>query len=382
VEMEIACLSIDYLDIRQGKIPAVQLGQRPPVTEEKKKLIKSLISKLAEIKDCESGMWAKQMQKAFAPVSGQKYLALGLEPGEGLKTSNAFFSLVELGPEALPFLLEALDDKTPTQLTLGAGLFLYARDLEGNYLNAVERRVLSKAREEDEATGTPDEWIVGSGTVKVGDLCFVVIGQIVGRPYNCVDNTFGFLPGTFFSPVEVKLLRDRVREIWKSDDPTKRVLDSLLLDYATEAVTSKGESHDIGGLACKYQIEAAVRLLYYFPKETSSLIAARLQALDVKAAKGDDWTKREVKNGVDTLEFIRSVSWCKEPRIQEALAGISKRTDDKRIKEALGQTRNNVKAASNRPGLQPHRGVDGIGAAIYLRATAPARWWNWQTRGS
>jgi hypothetical protein len=80
------------------------------------------------------------------------------------------------------------------------------------------------------------------------------------------------------------VLRDRVREIWKSDDPSKRLLDSLLLDYATEAVTSKGESHHTGRLASKYQIEAAVRLLYYFPKETSPLIAARLQALDVKAA--------------------------------------------------------------------------------------------------
>ncbi len=336
VDMEIASLSIDYLNIRQGKIPAVKLGPRPPITEEKKKQIKSLIAKLAEIRDPDFGTWVMQMRKAFLPVFGQKYLGPGLVPAQRMETSNAFLRLVELGPEALPFLLESLDDKTPTHLTLDTGLFLYGRDLDGNYLNAIERRVLSKARQEDEATGRPDESIVCFRTVRVGDLCFVAIGQIVGRPYNSIDNTVGFLPDTFSSPAEVKLLRDRLRDIWNSDDPTKRLMDSLLLDYATEAVISKGESLDTSDLASTYQIESSLRLLYYFPKETAPLIAARLQALDVKAAKGDDWTKREVKNGVDTLEFIRSLSWCKEPRIQEALVGISKRTNDKRIKEALG----------------------------------------------
>jgi hypothetical protein len=40
---------------------------------------------------------------------------------------------------------------------------------------------------------------------------------------------------------------------------------------------------------------------------------------------------------VQTLEFIRSVAWCKEPRIQEALAGIKKRTDDSYIKDAVNE---------------------------------------------
>jgi hypothetical protein len=96
-----------------------------------------------------------------------------------------------------------------------------------------------------------------------------------------------------------------------------------------------GKSLDGWGLGSNYQIEAGMRLLYYFPREAAPLIAARLQALDIKNAKGTDWEKREVKNGVRTVEFIKAVSWCKEPSIQEALAGIKKRTDDESIKEAL-----------------------------------------------
>ena len=50
---------------------------------------------------------------------------------------------------------------------------------------------------------------------------------------------------------------------------------------------------------------------------------------------GDAWKKREVKNGVRAVDFIKAVSWCKDPRIQDALADIAKRTDDESIKEAL-----------------------------------------------
>src|ERR1700722_283752 len=153
-----------------------------------------------------------------------------------------------------------------------------------------------------------------SRTLKIGDLCFAAIGQIVNRPsYGEVDCD-GFGPDIVYSPAEVKALRDRVREIWKSDDPARRLLDSLLFDYAMEDAFFNGNHIDWRN-SSNYQIEAAVRLLYYFPEETAPLVAARLQALDVKAAEGDDWRKRETKNGVNAVDFIKAVSWCKEPRI-------------------------------------------------------------------
>lgn len=49
--------------------------------------------------------------------------------------------------------------------------------------------------------------------------------------------------------------------------------------------------------------------------------------------------KREVKNGVRTIDFIAAVSWCMAPPIAEALADIARRTDDPLIKEVVERGR-------------------------------------------
>jgi hypothetical protein len=113
------------------------------------------------------------------------------------------------------------------------------------------------------------------------------------------------------------------------------LLDSLLTDYATEPLFN-GNSLDGWYEGSNFQVGAVARLLYYFPEETAPLVAARLRALDVAARKGiDDWIKREVKNGVRTTEFIEAVSWCKAAPVREALADITRRTDDPEVKKAL-----------------------------------------------
>ena len=129
-------------------------------------------------------------------------------------------------------------------------------------------------------------------------------------------------------------MRERVRAVWSSQDPAKKLLDSLLLDYSTQGKFN-GKSLEGWDEGSNRQVDAAVRLLYYFPKETTPLITARLRSFSVEAADSDDRIKREVKNGVRTAEFIKAVCWCREPEIQKALNDIAKRTDDWEIKKAL-----------------------------------------------
>ncbi|HKB36347.1 MAG TPA: hypothetical protein VKD72_07835, partial [Gemmataceae bacterium] len=88
-----------------------------------------------------------------------------------------------------------------------------------------------------------------------------------------------------------------------------------------------------------FQIQAALRLLYYFPQETAPLIATRLRSFDVQKAGDSAWRKREVKNGVRTADFIKAVSWCKAPPIKDALADIARRTNDPDIKAELPKQR-------------------------------------------
>jgi hypothetical protein len=45
--------------------------------------------------------------------------------------------------------------------------------------------------------------------------------------------------------------------------------------------------------------------------------------------------QREVKNGVRTLDFLKAVSWCQAPAVEEALADVARRTDDPQIKAVL-----------------------------------------------
>src|SRR5262249_50307293 len=148
-------------------------------------------------------------------------------------------SLVEIGPDALPFLLEALEDKTPTKLKVthnfGIGGMWFSAELDRNPLSPVEKRALSKVLTKADDEDDEDDTRPHSYTVKVGDVCFVAIGQIVGRHYLAVR----YQPTAIIvinSPVQTKELRERVRAIWSSKDPARTLLDSLLLDYATQGI--------------------------------------------------------------------------------------------------------------------------------------------------
>jgi hypothetical protein len=322
-------VELAYLDVRLGKVPNAKLAPRAPVTEERKRRIKQLIAELANVADPDVGISATLTGQAFAPLPDQEHVGMMLLTDHGVKSARALRSLVETGPEALPFLLDALSDKTRTKLKVESLLMMgFGTELAGNPLNPLERRVLPKATadEDDE----DDDRHRHPYTVKVGDVCFVAIGQIVGRPYNAVR----YQPTAIVvinSPLVKTQLRERVRAIWSSNDPAQKLLDSLLLDYATEGIFS-GKSLDGWSQGSGLQVQAAMRLLYYFPRETFPLIAARLRSLDVQEV---DWMKREVKNGVRTAEFIQAVSWCTAPAIREALADVAKRTNDPAIKVAL-----------------------------------------------
>ncbi len=180
--------------------------------------------------------------------------------------------------------------------------------------------------------------IIHSYNVKVGDICLVAVGQIVGRGYQAVR----YQPTACIvinSPIEDANFREQVRKIWSSDDPFRKLLDSLLLDYATEGIPQEPSS-DGWSISSLLQSQAALRLLYYFPKETAALIAERLRGLDVRRTathgKGspatdqemDARTRREAANRVRTDDFIKAVSWCREPKVHEAIGDIFRKTTD------------------------------------------------------
>jgi hypothetical protein len=335
----------DPLPVRLGKIPKLALAPRPPLDAKKTALIKKCIADLAKIDSPDYGLSSTMSGEAFLPIPGQRRAGALLLTDHGLKSSVALRTLVEMGPDSLPFLLAALDDKTPTKLKMehegGFGVMFHANELWGNPVNPVEVKVLASSRKK---RGGFAEKMIREYTVKVGDICLVAIGQIVGRGYQAVR----YQPTACIvinSPTEDAELRKQVRDIWSSKDPAKRLLESLLLDYATEGKWKEGESFDRWYVGSHLQVSATMRLLYYFPKESVPMIAQRLRRLRTEktgSEKGtadtdkemDAWMRREVANGARTDHLIKAVAWCKEPAIREALRSVFQRTDDIDILEA------------------------------------------------
>src|SRR5262249_52651058 len=317
-----------YLNIRLNKIPALKLEPRPPLTEAEKKEIKSLIAKLAEIDSPDYGMAATLSGSAFAPVAGHEHWGAGLLTDHQLKRSGTLTELVSKGPAALPFLLDALEIKTPSKLRMdNTGLMLsFGSQLNINPINARERLITERKAKLEEEDDDDDRQV--SSPLCVGDICFVALGQIVGRHYQAVH----YIPSGWAavnSPARNKEFRDRIRAIWSSEDPNKKLLDSLLLDYSTDGIFN-GTSLDGWYEGSERQIEAAMRLLYYFPKESAAMIAERLKDMETKKPKPglEAWMMREVKNGVRTTDFLKAVNWCQEPTVRDALLDVFRRTDD------------------------------------------------------
>jgi HEAT repeat protein len=317
-----------YLTVRLGKVPSIRLAPRKPMTEEQTKRIRSLIAKLTEVKHGEFGITAPMK---FPPLLNCHYWQNPLFTRLTPASTETLRSLIQCGPDALPFLLDALENRSATGLiVLGPGLpggAGFGSELPGNHLIPIENRVLRRPREKDQVFDLLR--IFDPHPAAVGDICCALIGEIVGRHYQPV------VVSLIDCPVESKQLRGQMRAIWSSNNPRKRLLDSLLVDYATEGIYN-GRSLDGWSDGSDFQTRAAARLLYYFPDETVPLIAARLRSLDVRhPSSGEEWMRRDVKNGVETLDFIRAVAWSRDPRIQQALAHVEKATDDPHIRDAL-----------------------------------------------
>jgi hypothetical protein len=326
--------------VKLGKVPVIELAPRDPMTKEKVARIKACIARLADINGPDFGLSATMSGQAFLPLPDQRQSHVMIITDHRLKSSAALKTLVEMGPDALPFLLDALGDKTPTKFKLehrsASGDMRLGHELWGNPANDAEMKALGPPMDREEAR--KKEKHIDSYTVKVGDACLVAIGQIVGRGYQAVR----YQPTACVvinSPTEDEKLREQVRKVWTGDDPARKLLNALLLDYATEGVF-QGPSLDSWGLGSELQIQAAMRLLYYYPKETTSLVAERLRKLDVSKTSNhgngspatekelDAYIRREVANGVRTDEFVKAVSWCSEKKVREAIRDIFAKTDD------------------------------------------------------
>jgi len=312
--------------VKLHDLKTIQLAPPPPLSPAETAHISKLIANLANIDSPDFGLSATMSGESFAPIADAQNAGAFLLTDHRLKGSDDFKELVEIGPQALPFLLKALDDPTPTKLIINYhsdfGTMEYSDELWGNPGNAAEQKILATMPKRD-ASHFQDS--INTYTVKIGDVCFVITGQIVGRPYSAVR----YQPTACIivnSPVHDTNLASHVRAIWSSPEPVQSLLNSYLLDFASIGVFN-GISLNGWDVGSSFQTGPAMRLLYYFSQQTTNLIAARLHGLDA----GNYTMDREVTNGVRIDEFIKAVAWSTEPAIQTELLHIIDRTSDPKI---------------------------------------------------
>jgi hypothetical protein len=314
-------------------IPQVRLEAPGDASPAERERIKSLIDDLVKITQPDAGLSATLSGDAFAPLpqlprKGRAFLLTN----HNLGTSEAFTELVKLGPRALPQLLEAITDARPTGLkivhdNIDGGMW-FGQEMWGNPANERKHKLFGDVRV-GAPGGFPNETL-SEYAVKVGDVCFVIVGQIVGRSYSAVR----YQPTACIvvnSPVHDPKLAEQARTIWADPQPSQHLLDSLLTDFCTRGV-HQGNSLDHWSIGSGFQIGAATRLLYFFPDQAAPLVAKRLDELDVSQHAGlDEYMKQTVANGVRADDFIAAVSWSDRPEIRAALARLTDRTDDPEV---------------------------------------------------
>jgi hypothetical protein len=346
--------------------------------------ILALIQALAKTEDPNMGLSPTMTGEGFAPIPWARRMHNGILMNHGLRDGQAFTKLVELGPKALPLLLESLGNRTPTKLTIdhsgGFGGMWYgqrpairwvageadlirrladqkvpdkdiveycgatsefvawAKNREPSYVtprrvrefnpraNVAERQLLNKARREfvewmqkGEADisdrGSPplldngiSGWRTRQYTVTVGDVCYVIIGQITNRTYSAVQ----YQPTAclyIHSPTHDPQIADDLRSVWTSDVPEEMLYASLLADFE-----DSGEGSDS-------KPGAALRLGYYYPQRSEKQLLELLAQLVAANDKESDYKQ---------TELLEAIMASRSQKVQERLLKLLETTTNDR----------------------------------------------------
>jgi hypothetical protein len=178
--------------------------------------------------------------------------------------------------------------------------------------------------------------------ITIGDIAFVLLGQIVNRPYSFHQTDVwedGVVSVVTISRQEV--LSIAVRDYWSRDSISQQLLDSLVIDFCTRPVFHYGlpfGNHDsmpkkhalrLSDFPCvdpyTIQIGATARLIAFYPQESRDLIISRIKELTLT-----EWETLHIDNEIHVLDFLFECSKSKDQKILDAIKELYQR-DKKNI---------------------------------------------------
>ncbi|MFO0828320.1 MAG: hypothetical protein U0572_09230 [Phycisphaerales bacterium] len=285
------------------------------LTPAEAKEIDELIAKLVEIDAPDRGMSPSMSGHLFAPLPESATFDGGILGAHHLITPETIVKLVGYGPKAMPALLRSLDDPTPTKLKIehggGFGGMWHSTEVDVSVIRVQEQEAFAKHPELAEGASGMSEEDIHEWTITRGDVCFVVLGQIVNRSYQAMR----YQPSACIvinSPVKMPGIAAFVREAWRTDDPSSALLQSLVADLKSE------EWMRAAG--------AAMRLLYYFGDAAGPLLTAQLDSIaddeDSRAGACELVEAIRFTDRADVLEaIVRFAERSKSPSVIVAAAG-------------------------------------------------------------
>ena len=246
-----------------------------------KSSVNQLIDDLTQIDSQSPGINSAAIYEGFiadnAPGSFQVGV-LGVAPP---KVPPQMRELVRRGPLALPELIKHLDDRRPTKFEVGnkpsgrqvgvdSFMFMYFSDEYDprmpHWFSEKEWKIGPRPMEKS---------FEGRYTVKVGDICYVLIGQIVSRRLLAVryQPSAGLVVN---SPIEAPVLIEKVKGDWGSAD-AEMLKASLLTDIRA---ANRPKRINKAVYTRRFVNPALQRLKLYFPATYNAL-------------EGDDLKKRK-----------------------------------------------------------------------------------------
>ena len=229
--------------------PGGQIQESRPLAEvSTEALVDRLVEESAEGIGSQTTSWAI----GFLAIDEEPRFAGGILGSAKPTVSPIMRELVRRGVAALPTLIQHLTDARPTRLVVGDGFM-------GKWFgDEYDRRDPKKQAIGTNRTDRADhDRKFDRYTLKVGDLCYVAVGQIVNRDLLATRYQLS-LCLVVNSPVETPALAAAVKADWEGLTP-KEHEQSLRQDALISAPS------------------AVVRLLYYYPRTGEALV---IQMLD------------------------------------------------------------------------------------------------------
>jgi hypothetical protein len=238
--------------------------------------VEQLIDQLTEVNDFGPGLNSMGWYEGFIAEDKPLHFDGGVLGAPESTVPPQMRELVRRGAVALPLLLQHLSDARPTKLVVGTdtskknGFFFMFEYFSDEYMP----REPSRQPRVCEKKACLEKPLDGAYTVRVGDVCFSIVGQIVSRRMDAVryQPTAGLIIN---SPVETPALAESIRADWQNTGPDE--LKSALIADLHRTTAIEGAP---GAERRLFQYPALARLRFYYLSAYAALTGkeAKLRA--------------------------------------------------------------------------------------------------------